>query len=202
MSSLLPPNATELELKLENISAREIPSVVNTLADIDNIPVEFLKILAIGLSVDYWNDNWTESKKRAEIKDSILVHRIKGSKRSIYVALSNIPANIKILEWFEQIPKAKPRTFSVTLNITQDFLDKNILKEAIKRISLTKPLSTHFSLIVKQEINKNIKVAGIFVTTNFMKIKAKTQTFKAVKITFPNIVQSAEFKIIQMQEKK
>jgi phage tail P2-like protein len=91
--SLLPPNATKLERDLETVNASVFAGVpvniVNDFSNPDKCPVEFLPRLAIESGVDDFNDTWAESAKRQTIKDSMTVHRRKGTVWAIKRVIAN-----------------------------------------------------------------------------------------------------------------
>ena len=76
MTSLLPPNSTDLERKLAEAGkdAFDLPSI-RIIKDIDQVPSQFLPFIAWQKSVDYWDDNWLEELKRKVIKESRDNHR-------------------------------------------------------------------------------------------------------------------------------
>ena len=89
MNDLLPPNATPLERALEQVFARisETPVPVGDLWSPERCPVEFLPWLAWALSVDEWDGEWPEERKRAAIAQSAELHRHKGTVWSVREAL-------------------------------------------------------------------------------------------------------------------
>lgn len=62
---------------------RSIPVPVGDLWNPDNCPAALLPWLAWGLSVDEWDSAWSDAEKRAVIKASVEVHRLKGTVWSI-----------------------------------------------------------------------------------------------------------------------
>ena len=78
MTSLLPPNSTDLERKLAEAGkdAFDLPSI-RIIKDIDQVPAQFLPFIAWQKSVDYWDENWQEALKRKVIKESRALHRLK-----------------------------------------------------------------------------------------------------------------------------
>ena len=90
-NSLLPPNATALELATEEVTARaaEIPVPLRDLWNPVSCPADLLPWLAWSLSVDHWDSNWPESIKREVIAQSVGVHKIKGTVAAIRLALTN-----------------------------------------------------------------------------------------------------------------
>lgn len=86
--SLLPPNATALERRLEQATApRAAPRIIPTLWNADTCPLALLPWLANAMSVDDWDPNWPEAKKRAAIREAPQLHRIKGTPAAIRKAL-------------------------------------------------------------------------------------------------------------------
>lgn len=78
----LPPNATPVERSLADlITGRDaaLPTPVGATQDPDAIGAPLLPWLAWGLSVDVWDDEWTEEIKRAVTRGSVAHHRVKGT---------------------------------------------------------------------------------------------------------------------------
>lgn len=105
-SKFLPPNRTELEVALADAFAIEYglrpPVEIAKLWSSADCPVELLPWLAWALSVDIWDDQWSENQKRLAIANSAVVHRQKGTigsmRRSLEV-LENI--EIKVREYIQ-----------------------------------------------------------------------------------------------------
>ena len=57
-------------------------------------PEPFLKVLAHALSVDIWNDAWTETRKRRVLANAIRVHRAKGTLEGIRAYLEFVDAKL------------------------------------------------------------------------------------------------------------
>lgn len=112
-ATLLPPNATAQERALDLTTARlgEVAIGIRTLWDADNCPVALLPWLAWALSVDVWDATWTEAQKRQAIRDSVGIHRRKGTKGALITALA--PYAAQIIEWFNDSPVGQPFTFIV-----------------------------------------------------------------------------------------
>lgn len=112
---LIPVNGTALENKIEAIlkRAEEIDISFNELWNPDKCPTEYLPWLAWALSVDKWDNTWDERTKRNVIKESISVHRQKGTIGALKKALAATDVDIQIEEWFdyEEESERKPGTF-------------------------------------------------------------------------------------------
>lgn len=84
-NSLLPPNATAQEKALEGATAR-VGSMATPLRDIwnpDDCPSAMLPWLAWAFGVDEWDAQWPDEYKRETIRNSVMVHRLKGTVWSI-----------------------------------------------------------------------------------------------------------------------
>ncbi|AYF00457.1 phage tail protein I [Paracoccus yeei] len=89
MPSLLPYNATAAERALEaaGVAAILLP-IYEGLRDPWRCPAALLPWLAWSRSVDEWDDDWPDDRKREVIAASIEVHRHKGTIWSIRRALT------------------------------------------------------------------------------------------------------------------
>lgn len=90
MASLLPPNSTQLERDIEQVTSRisDVPTPAYSPFDIDAAPAALLPWIAWALSVDRWDPDWPVSTKREVLKASVEVHRHKGTKSAIRAAIA------------------------------------------------------------------------------------------------------------------
>ncbi|MBD1582497.1 phage tail protein I [Pseudoalteromonas sp. S16_S37] len=97
---LLPFNSSLLEQAITQSAARIEQTPINNgwLWDPDKCPSAFLPWLAHGLSVDSWNNHWSEQTKRQVVKDSVPMHRIKGSVKSIVSAIEVLGVDAQLHE--------------------------------------------------------------------------------------------------------
>lgn len=88
-AALLPPNSTRLERALAGAMSRmEHGQLVKTLWNAESCPMEFLPWLAWALSVDDWDENWSEERKRRAIKEARRIHEHKGTLGAVRRALT------------------------------------------------------------------------------------------------------------------
>lgn len=82
---LLPRNASPLERALSAATERldQIPVPIDTLWNPERCPAHLLPWLAWALSVDIWNDAWSEAKKRYVCAQSFTLHKLKGTLEGI-----------------------------------------------------------------------------------------------------------------------
>ncbi len=78
---LLPPNSTPLERSLSGPTGRltAIPAPVDAVWRHDQCPSGLLPWLAWALSVDFWDEEWNDERKRNLIRESFELHRKKGT---------------------------------------------------------------------------------------------------------------------------
>lgn len=82
-SELLPRNATPLERALADQISPTTDVDISAVWDPDRCPPIMLPWLAYALSVDAWDPHWPEGIKREVIRQSVQIHRIKGTPASI-----------------------------------------------------------------------------------------------------------------------
>lgn len=148
--SLLPHNATENERTLEAAAARvsDVPVPVRDVWRPDSCPAPLLPWLASQDSVDQWDTNWTEGQKRQTIRDSVFVHRHKGTIGAVRRALAALGFGVRVQEWFNQIPAGVPYTYRLLLEADQVGIDQAALAKIYEVIDGTKNLRSHLDVVV------------------------------------------------------
>lgn len=141
MTTILPPNVSDLEKALDEAGeARlsEIKTPVATVWDANNCPIEALPYLAWALSVDYWRSDWPESIKRQVTSDSPDYHRIKGTRPAVERAIKNLGFTAQCYEWFEMDPIGAPCTFRVDVFSTDRPITEDMALEIGHTINAAK----------------------------------------------------------------
>lgn len=167
MSDMLPNNATAQERALSNTIARvgEVPLAARKMWNPDTIPANLLPWMAWAFSVDDWNNNWTEAEKRAVIKNSLYVHKHKGTLAAIKRAVEPLGYIIRIVEWWEDTPPAEPYTFRLEVGLLDKGVDETIYDQFETLIESNKNLRSHMkSLTIKSEINGTAYLGAAMVT--------------------------------------
>jgi phage tail P2-like protein len=89
-TTLLPLNATDLEMAVAQTAARALPVPVNLMWNPETCPAAYLPWLAWALSVDEWDGGWAEERKREVIAASVEIHRTQGTvwamRRALQIA--------------------------------------------------------------------------------------------------------------------
>lgn len=150
MNSLLPPNATELERRLEAVMSNvdNIPVPLRDLWNPDTCPAALLPWLAWQLSIDAWKPYWPESVKRERVRRALEIQRHKGTVESVRSVVESFGGAVELREWFQTTPRGVPGTFELWLTLngeggteaTAAFVD-----DVIAEVERTKPVSRHFT---------------------------------------------------------
>lgn len=171
--SLLPPNASDLELAVEKVLSRteQIPVTIDTLWNPETAPENTLPWLAWALSVDEWSSAWDLATKRAVIQNSPTVHKLKGTAGAVRRALAGVGIDIQMVEWWQQ-ESAQPYTFRADVVIPDSGISESKLFEAKSVIQSSKNVRshlTHFRLTHEQS-------AGVFMTAA-VSVRDKVQIY-------------------------
>jgi phage tail P2-like protein len=137
--SLLPPNATALELAVEEAMVRAVPIPIRELWDVKTCPDEFLPWLEWALHVDY--PGATPAQKRALIVDSVQLHRTKGTRFALERALAPLGLSSAIFEWFEY--DGNPYCFQVAIDVSDKGMSKLYLSDIEGLIHEYKNVRSH-----------------------------------------------------------
>lgn len=173
MITILPPNATPLQIALEQ--AVQVPALSAPLRDLwnpDTCPVALLPWLAYELSIPDWSSDWSEAVKRARIKAAIEIHRRKGTKSSIAAIVAALGGNIAISEWWQTTPKGTPHTFTIILSASQNGApaSSDYIQSLIDEVSRTKPVRSHFTFTEGIEFTGGVAVAAILRPATFARL--------------------------------
>jgi len=150
MPSLLPPNATTLERALAQVMAEmlDIPTPIGALWNPDTIPLPLLPWLAWSLAVDSWKPYWSESVKRARVRQAIDIARRKGTAQAVRDVVTAFGGLVTVREWWQTEPKGPPGTFELVLTLSgRDGTEASAqyVDDVIAEIRRTKPARAHFT---------------------------------------------------------
>lgn len=147
--TVLPPNATALEVALDKNNAKRFDVLMAATSESSktwsatDCPAALLPFLAWALSVDTWNSNWPEKVKRQVISSSVFVHRHKGTRAGLDMALKALDLGVIISEWFEH--GGDPYTFKADVMVTTRGLTAQEYQDIIDVIASTKNARSHLS---------------------------------------------------------
>lgn len=144
-SGLLPPGSTPLERTAAEACADALALGVS-LSDLwnpDRCPPAFLPYLAWALSVDYWDEAWSEATKRSAVRASFFVHKHKGTIGALRRVVEPLGYLIEVDEWWEQDPLGQPGTFAIRIGVLDTGITDQMYQEMERLIEDAKPLSRH-----------------------------------------------------------
>ena len=108
MTSILPTTCSDFELKFDELAERyNFDSPLCDLWDADRCPEPLLIYLAWALSVDNWNEDWGLDVKRQVVKNSLDIHRLKGTTTSLKAAVDALGYGIDLEYWHQNSELAK-----------------------------------------------------------------------------------------------
>ncbi len=151
--SLLPINASSLLRDLEQAGNRIMDLETNNklVLNPDLAPENILPWMGWALSIDAWSDDWPLEVKRKMIRNSLVLHKIKGTKGAIKKALEIIGISAEIIEWWQSNPKLTPHTFQLVAYLNDNLepdskiiINQDTQKKLINLINNVKPLRSHF----------------------------------------------------------
>ncbi len=182
IKTLLPQNSSDLEYDLEQVMsiATALPTeLIPQLWQPENCPVEMLPWLAWAFSVDEWSSEWDEKTQRQVIKDSLYIHKHKGTLASVERALklAGVEAGASITEWFEPKGSGIPKTFWITLpEVHASILNRKGQETLFKLVDSAKPVSVQRKIVVQAsehilEPDKGRIIAPATFSTDFRKDK-------------------------------
>ncbi|HAV46323.1 MAG TPA: phage tail protein I [Halomonas sp.] len=130
---LLPPNATPQERAVsETLSRTDTINVpIRALWRPNDCPAHLLPWLAWALSVDEWDEQWSEQQKREAIATAVYLHRHKGTKAAVQRAMQAIGHDAHISEWFEYTG----RPYTYRLEMASPFVSQADFNRLIRHIT-------------------------------------------------------------------
>ncbi|WP_323867674.1 phage tail protein I [Xenorhabdus szentirmaii] len=140
---LLPMGSTQLELAAAKACAQlqKVNVPLRELWNPDTCPEPLLPYLAWAWSVDRWDENWPESTKREVIKNSLFLHKHKGTIGAIRRVVEPLGYLIRVKEWWQT--NDAPGTFRLDIGVLDSGITQETFNELEKLIFDAKPVSRH-----------------------------------------------------------
>jgi phage tail P2-like protein len=182
IESLLPPASTALERALEQVSALRVDALdapVDTVWNPATIAAPLLPWLAWGLSIDRWNPDWSEAKKRTAIADAIADQRQKGTPASLRTILNDYEPLLALVEWFDLNPRGIPHTFEIRLPVGDNRTPPEraaMIADVIRDIAMVKPVRSHFRFVQLLDLAQLIRVVAGVNLVDFIRFDAAAMT--------------------------
>lgn len=167
MTSILPPNATELERALELLLDARSDGLNVPLRDLwraETCPEDLLPWLAWALSVDQWSPDWPLHIRRARVAAAIAIQRIKGTAKSVSDVVESFGGNVLVREWHEMDPPGIPHTFALTVSLagaSGQAPTAAFIESVIAEVRRTKPARSHFDFTVALDARARIGLRAV-----------------------------------------
>jgi phage tail P2-like protein len=177
--SLLPPNATGLELALEEtmFRATDLEVKLATIWDVDNISSSLLPYLAWSLGVEIWgsDEEFPVEQKRQLIRDYLVIRTLRGTVGAIKRAYGAIGVKAELIENppSERYPKGEP--FKFKLKISGQPITAELRKKVIRLTDLLKPLRTKYFVQIDVELTGSTGLAFMARNTHINRFLAKVE---------------------------
>lgn len=175
--TILPPNSTTMERAIEgaNGAALEgVPAPIRNVWDPATCPAQLLPFLAWGVSIDFWDTNWTEGQKRGAIASAIEDQRRKGTPASLRAVLDRFDPAIALVEWFEDRGSLDPHEFRIELPLAADTAvayDEALVLSLLRDIAAIKPLRAHMLAVHRLAAEANGYLAGGVLNAGFVRLE-------------------------------
>lgn len=154
--TLLPVNRTALETAADEAQGVRMEGIQVPLRDLwnpDACPAAILPWLAWALSVDEWDPGWTETQQRQVIKNSIFIHRHKGTRGAVEAALASLGFAVTVTEWWEKDPKGTPYTFDLNILMPAGYsVDQDAYAKAERVVMAAKNTRSHLGSITLEAL--------------------------------------------------
>lgn len=164
-ATLLPPATTPLLRATEQATAR-LGDIALPLGDLWNpavCPPEFLPWLGWGLSIDFWDPDWTTTEKRVAIAGTLTEQMRKGTRLSLRAVLDRFDPLIGLVEWFEANPKLDPYTIRLELPLPDDsnvVYDEALITALLRDIAQVKPVRVHMAAVHRLTASAGLWLEG------------------------------------------
>lgn len=201
IKTLLPHTANDFSRDLEIVTAERIEGIENPLHDlwnVDTCPVHLLPWLAWAFSVEVWEHSWPEEIKRNVIRNAIAVHRVKGTRRSVELALEALNMRIDLHEGFELDEHGDrygpAHTFKADA-FADDIFDAGFQIDARLHATVTelirnvKPVHVHFTLRIGERKGGTI-AAGTASRQRVRESRAITPVVPTDEHGAPNVIRT------------
>jgi len=173
MKNLLPSNSTEFERGFELAARQQIQlnvDVIKALWNPQSCPLNLLPWLAWALSVDVWDNDWPEEVKRNMVKNSIDVHRHKGTVHAVRTAVEAVYSNSEVREWFSY--GGDPYKFKVNIDVNSPNFDWDKAHKVVEVANSAKNVRSILEA-VQVIVNQSAqipKIAVVLSSQNFSKV--------------------------------
>lgn len=151
---------------------------------IDSLNEQLIDYLAVQMHVDEYDDTENLDVKRQQVKQSFLLHRLKGTKYAVQKAVSTVYQSAKVEEWPEY--SGEPYHFRVT-GITAPMNETKTINKLVRLINAYKNTRSwldyvQFNRLYRQTFLFGGNVNLVRKTTITFDLKQKIVTQKDIHV--------------------
>lgn len=151
---------------------------------IDSLNEQLIDYLAVQMHVDEYDDTENLDVKRQQVKQSFLLHRLKGTKYAVQKAVSTVYQSAKVEEWPEY--SGEPYHFRVT-GITAPMNETKTINKLVRLINAYKNTRSwldyvQFNRLYRQTFLFSGNVNLVRKTTITFDLKQKIITQKDIHV--------------------
>ena len=114
------------------------------------------------------NEGWagcsTEAEKRDLIKNSLNLHRFRGTKYSLVRVLEILGLNGKVSEWFEY--DGTPYHFRISIDMNDKGFDESTEQSLLDLITANKNVRSHLESLIIHLISSSTQMYASYATTS------------------------------------
>jgi len=164
MNTLLPPNATQLERAVEQVTQRmsDVDVPLRELWDPSRCPEHLLPWLAWAFSVDRWDSDWSIDQKRRAVALALYLHKRKGTPVAVQEAVNLAIGHGEILEPWQF--DGRPHTFKIRSSAA--FYSNQAYQQFINLVSAAKPVRSWLAAVQLQRETTSHLYLGTFTHTS------------------------------------
>ncbi len=161
--SKLPPSASKMERVMEQVFWEELVLIerdIRNFYDPYQCRVDLLPYLAWEMSVDYWDENWSEQTKRDVIAASNPIHTTKGTRYALDKSIESIRDDgLSVTEWFDDEVNLAPGFFRVNLEARNSDIDESTVPQIYTAVNNAKNTRSHLeSISITSQIQNPINI--------------------------------------------
>lgn len=145
--------------------AVDLPSIYSNINSLSSLALDHL---AVQYDVRVWRDTWPLSLKRSVLNTAIADKSKKGTLSAVKQALESLGSSAKVVEWWQETPKATPHTFKIyaTQALIEGVIRSELQEDIIKAIYDAKPMRSHFTFTIQENIE------GEFCAFGYLRVQA------------------------------
>ncbi|MCP2016838.1 phage tail protein I [Qipengyuania citrea] len=203
--TLLPPQASRLERAVEASFGQlvEVPAPIRDQWNPATCAPELLPFLAFGVSIDFWDADWTEAEKRSAIAGAIDAQRRKGTPASLREVLDRFDPMIALVEWFEDKVHLAPYTFRLELPTRAEsavVYDEDLVLALLRDIEAVKPLRAHMFAVHRLAANADAWLVGGAKIAGFVRVEGYTDLTVPADPAWSNYLETQQGEPIRSAE--